>query len=213
MQEEAALSRSLQRYRKLRRAVPRRRVTCARAARGFRDLRKIRTSGYVPPRNELARFLTIGPTLVHAYFSITFSIQYPERGTRRRSEEAGGGGRRRRRRRKERRRRRRVERQTEIRTLAALQNPPRCSSLSSPSYLADPFPLPSRIDLLLFLCLRSSRRAEQAGCISVGGGPGVGGEKWGWWSQLQRLRTVFGTRKGERGCYRPGTKGEGNEAR
>lgn len=30
--------------------------------------------------NELARFLTIGPTLVHAYFSITFSIQYPERG-------------------------------------------------------------------------------------------------------------------------------------
>lgn len=45
------------------------------------------TSGYVLPQNELARFLTIGPTLVHAYFSITFSIQYPERGTRRNERE------------------------------------------------------------------------------------------------------------------------------
>ena len=45
------------------------------------------TSGYVLPQNELARFLTIGPTLVHAYFSITFSIQYPERGTRRNKRE------------------------------------------------------------------------------------------------------------------------------
>lgn len=36
--------------------------------------------------NELARFLTIGPTLVHAYFSITFSIQYPERGKETRGE-------------------------------------------------------------------------------------------------------------------------------
>lgn len=51
------------------------------------------TSGYVLPQNELARFLTIGPTLVHAYFSITFSIQYPERGTREgtRGKESGSG--------------------------------------------------------------------------------------------------------------------------
>lgn len=42
--------------------------------------------------NELARFLTIGPTLVHAYFSITFSIQYPERGKEIWGTGVGGGG-------------------------------------------------------------------------------------------------------------------------
>lgn len=133
------------------------------------------TSGYVLPQNELARFLTIGPTLVHAYFSITFSIQYPERGTREEREGKRAEW-------DEGRSRRDRERERDIRTeLPRSPSPVPLFFVVLP--LVDPFPLPSRIDLLLFLCLRSSRRAERAGCISVGGKPGDqrevgGGRSW-----------------------------------